>query len=148
MKFPILIKYRFRVIDIFLNFIRIDVIFWNNIRMVVIFSWTEITCGLATKLQKNKGHIIMIRVYVWHIIEFLYSSYSSIQCMTLNARISYQNLSIFRALYYRNCSTIVSIVFTIYKCIVYKDLKGFRLVNIFCALQLRKMARNSKQSAS
>lgn len=64
------------------------------------------------------------------------------------ARISYQNLSIFRALYYRNCSTIVSIVFAIYKCIVYKDLKGFRLVNIFCALQLRKMARNSKQSAS
>lgn len=98
-----------------MNFIRIDVIFWNNIRMVVIFSWTEITCGLATKLQKNKGHIIMIRVYVWHIIEFLYSSYSSIQCMTLNARISYQNLSIFRALYYRNCSTIVSIVFAIYK---------------------------------
>lgn len=114
-----------------MNFIRIDVIFWNNIRMVVIFSWTEITWGLATKLQKNKGHIIMIRVYVWHNIEFLYSSYSSIQCMTLNARINYQNLSIFWVLYYRNCSTIVSIVFAIYKCIVYKDLKRFRLVNIF-----------------
>lgn len=75
MKFLILIKYRFRVIDIFLNFIRIDVIFWNNIRMVVIFSWMEIICGLVIKLWKNKGYIIMICVYVWYNIEFFYLSY-------------------------------------------------------------------------